>query len=197
MSADRPTDDSARDRILAAAQELFARDGFDATPTSRIAERAGVPKGLVHYYFNRKPDLLVALVDRLPSTHVELDEVVTDGDVTTSLCNLVDRLDRDLHRSSLLSHLLWREADTHESVRAALQSRYRTLLRQIRAVIVAASPVKLAPERVRAASALLAHALSFRHAMARHDGPGGGAGSGAEEPGMRAEVRLVAEALAG
>ena len=57
-------DEPARDRILAAAQELFAEDGFDATPTSRIAERAGVPKGLVHYYFTRKPDLLEALVER-------------------------------------------------------------------------------------------------------------------------------------
>ena len=52
-------EDSAKERILAAAEELFADSGFDATPTSRIAERAGVPKGLVHYYFNRKKDLLV------------------------------------------------------------------------------------------------------------------------------------------
>src|ERR1044072_6871675 len=63
--AEERVEDSAKERILAAAEELFADSGFDATPTSRIAERAGVPKGLVHYYFNRKRDLLEALVGRV------------------------------------------------------------------------------------------------------------------------------------
>src|SRR6478752_4461900 len=44
----------ARTRILDAAEELFAGDGFDATPTSRIAEQAGVAKALLFYYFPRK-----------------------------------------------------------------------------------------------------------------------------------------------
>ncbi|WP_031465468.1 TetR/AcrR family transcriptional regulator [Sciscionella sediminilitoris] len=186
------TEDSTRERILAAAQDLFARHGFDATPTSKIATEAQVPKGLVHYYFNRKPDLLTALVDKLPSEHVELGEVVVDGDVCTSLCRFVDRLDRNLDGSSLLSHLLWREADTHEVVRDALQARYRKMVAQIGEVITAASRHRIAAERISAAAALLAHALSFRHSMARHDG-GAGHGDGAS---MDAEVRFVAEALA-
>lgn len=37
----------ARERILDAAEDLFAVDGFDATPTSRIAHRAAVAKGLL------------------------------------------------------------------------------------------------------------------------------------------------------
>ena len=32
-----------RKRILDAAEELFATDGFDATPTARVAEAADVP----------------------------------------------------------------------------------------------------------------------------------------------------------
>src|SRR5215475_4554377 len=80
-----PPDGSARERILTAAEELFAEAGFDATPTSRIAERAGVPKGLVHYYFRRKQDLLVALVDRLPDEQIEPSTVVVPGDLAGSL----------------------------------------------------------------------------------------------------------------
>ena len=38
-------DPSARERILAAAEELFAETGFDATPTSRIAARAPRAEG--------------------------------------------------------------------------------------------------------------------------------------------------------
>ncbi|HEX4222968.1 MAG TPA: helix-turn-helix domain-containing protein, partial [Pseudonocardiaceae bacterium] len=80
-----PAEDSSRERILAAAEELFAESGFDATPTSRIAERANVPKGLVHYYFRRKPDLLVALIERLPDAHLDVAGIVVAGDVAASL----------------------------------------------------------------------------------------------------------------
>jgi AcrR family transcriptional regulator len=45
-----------RERILGAAEDLFAADGFDATPTARIAGRAVVAKGLLFYYFPRKLD---------------------------------------------------------------------------------------------------------------------------------------------
>ena len=117
------TEPGARDRILAAAEELFADQGFDATPTSRIAERAGVPKGLVHYYFKRKPDLLTALVERLPEDRVDPAHVVVPGDVAASLRRLVDVLDRSLDSSAMLSHLLWREADTHPAVLDALRTR--------------------------------------------------------------------------
>jgi AcrR family transcriptional regulator len=72
-----PDSGPARERILAAAEELFAELGFDATPTSRIAERAGVPKGLVHYYFTRKPDLLSALVERVESVVLLLAAAVS------------------------------------------------------------------------------------------------------------------------
>jgi AcrR family transcriptional regulator len=53
---------SSRDRILRAAEELFAEGGFDRTPTSRIAKQAGVPQGLIFYHFPTKLDLLLALV---------------------------------------------------------------------------------------------------------------------------------------
>lgn len=79
------TEDSAKERILCAAEALFAESGFDATPTSRIAERAGVPKGLVHYYFRHKADLLTALVERLPDERIEPAAVVVPGDLAGSL----------------------------------------------------------------------------------------------------------------
>ena len=131
---------SARERILSAAGELFAEFGFDATPTSRIAERAGVPKGLIHYYFRRKQDLLAALVERLPEEPVESERVVVRGDVAASLRLLVRELDTRTEASPLLSRVLWREADTHVAVRQALQRRFRVIVEQIRAVIEAALP---------------------------------------------------------
>ena len=160
-------DPSARERILVAAEELFAESGFDATPTSRIAVLAKVPKGLVHYYFQKKQDLLTALVERLPDEHIEPSHVVVPGDVAASLRRLVAELDARNRASTLLSHLLWREADTHPSVKEALQARFTTVVDQVRAVIQAAS-AGLPLADVDTASGLLALAVSYRHSMARY-----------------------------
>jgi len=162
------TDDSAKERILCAAEALFAESGFDATPTSRIAEQAGVPKGLVHYYFRHKADLLTALVERLPDELIEPAVVVVPGDIAGSLRRLVRELDHRFSRSLGLSHLLWREADTHHVVRDALAERFQVLVRQVRAVILAATGGRLPSADVERASGLLARAVSHRHATARH-----------------------------
>jgi AcrR family transcriptional regulator len=161
-------DPSARERILAAAAELFAESGFDATPTSKVAALAKVPKGLVHYYFAKKQDLLTALVGRLPDQHIEPARVVVPGDVAASLRRLVAELDARNRASTLLSHLLWREADTHPSVKDALQARFATVVDQVRAVIESASTQALPPADVDTASGLLALAVSYRHSVARH-----------------------------
>src|SRR5262245_44638568 len=46
------------ERLRAAAWELFATKGFDATTTREIAERAGVATGTLFLYAKDKPDLL-------------------------------------------------------------------------------------------------------------------------------------------
>jgi AcrR family transcriptional regulator len=191
VARSRDNDDpSARERILVAAEELFAESGFDATPTSRIAARARVPKGLVHYYFTRKQDLLAALVERLPDERIEPARVVVPGDVAASLRRLVAELDARMRASRLLSHLLWREADTHLAVRDALQARFRRVVDQVRAVIMAAGAGGLAMADVDAASGLLALAVSYRHSVARHeDGTD-------EDASMDREVAFIAGALA-
>jgi AcrR family transcriptional regulator len=181
----------ARERILTAAEELFAETGFDATPTSKIAERAGVPKGLVHYYFRRKPDLLVALVERLPDERIDLSGVVVDGDVAASLRGLLAELDRRRQESLVLSSLLYREADTHHTVRDALQSRFRKLVGLIRHVIMSAGSEVQCKADVDSAAELLALAVSYRHSVARH-APG-------PEPGrvtMERELAFISDALA-
>ncbi|HKS49265.1 MAG TPA: helix-turn-helix domain-containing protein [Amycolatopsis sp.] len=178
----------AKERILVAAEELFAEYGFDATPTSRIAERAGVPKGLVHYYFRRKSDLLAALIKRLPDEQIDPTGVVVPGDIAESLRRLVSELDARLARSRMLSHLLWREADTHRAVRDALQDRFQQLVRQVKAVILAASEGGLAVADVDSAAGLLALAVSYRHSVARH--------AGDDPPDlMERELNFIADAL--
>src|SRR5882757_2409472 len=57
------TDDiSARGRILAAAERLFAERGFDHTSTALVAAEARVPQGLIFYHFKTKMELLLAVI---------------------------------------------------------------------------------------------------------------------------------------
>jgi AcrR family transcriptional regulator len=50
-----------RERILAAAEQLFALQGFAKTTVDEIAARAGVSKGLVYDHYASKEDLLAAV----------------------------------------------------------------------------------------------------------------------------------------
>lgn len=47
-------DIGTRQRIIAAAMELFRQKGMDGMSMRELAERAGVNKGLLHYYFTTK-----------------------------------------------------------------------------------------------------------------------------------------------
>jgi TetR/AcrR family transcriptional regulator len=48
--------------ILAAARDLFARDGYDAVSMSRIAERADVSKANLYHHYESKEDLYLAVL---------------------------------------------------------------------------------------------------------------------------------------
>jgi TetR/AcrR family transcriptional regulator len=52
-------------RILKAAEEVFATSGFSGARTAAIAERAGVPKANLHYYFGTKEALYRRLLENL------------------------------------------------------------------------------------------------------------------------------------
>lgn len=51
-----------KQNILNAALELFAKEGFKATSTSKVAKRAGVSEGLIFRHFCNKDGLLNAIL---------------------------------------------------------------------------------------------------------------------------------------
>ena len=50
--------------LVAAARELFARDGYDATSLDAVAAQAGVTKGAVYHHFEGKRQLFEAVFVR-------------------------------------------------------------------------------------------------------------------------------------
>lgn len=52
-----------RERLIAAACDLFYRQGIAATTLAHIAEAADVPLGNMYYYFKTKDDIVAAVVE--------------------------------------------------------------------------------------------------------------------------------------
>ena len=78
QTAKRP---SPRERLLAASDELFYRDGVRSTGIDAIIEKAGVAKGSLYYIFGGKDELVAAyLRGRLERWRQRVEEVQTDAD---------------------------------------------------------------------------------------------------------------------
>jgi AcrR family transcriptional regulator len=62
-----PQNDSAdtRDRILRAAQQSFARKGYEAATNNEIAATVGITAGAIYHYFDSKADLYAAVYAEL------------------------------------------------------------------------------------------------------------------------------------
>jgi TetR/AcrR family transcriptional regulator len=79
-------------RILDAAQEVFATYGYQGATIDEVAERAGISKPNLHYYFKRKRDLYLAVLRRtLDIWLVPLGELDRTGDPATEIGNYIAR----------------------------------------------------------------------------------------------------------
>jgi AcrR family transcriptional regulator len=61
----------ATDALLDAAEKLLLEIGYAGITTRKLAERAGVNHGLVHYYFGSMEDLLTRVVERFTEQLIE------------------------------------------------------------------------------------------------------------------------------
>jgi AcrR family transcriptional regulator len=66
-----PARAEATDALLAAAEALLVEVGYAGITVRKLAERAGVNHGLVHYYFGSMQDLLLRVVERFTDGLVE------------------------------------------------------------------------------------------------------------------------------
>ncbi|SDG19260.1 TetR/AcrR family transcriptional regulator [Klenkia brasiliensis] len=67
--------DDRRDRIIAAAQQAFARSPYESVSIRELAEAAGTTRTNLHYYFRTKRDLYVEVVTRFAHLPLRLGPV--------------------------------------------------------------------------------------------------------------------------
>lgn len=78
------------ERILDAAQEVFATYGYQGATIDEVADRAGISKPNLHYYFKRKRDLYLAVLRRtLEIWLVPLRELDRTGDPAVEIGNYI------------------------------------------------------------------------------------------------------------
>jgi TetR/AcrR family transcriptional regulator len=78
------------ERILDAAQEVFATYGYHGATIDEVADRAGISKPNLHYYFKRKRDLYLAVLRRtLEIWLVPLGELDRTGDPAAEIGNYI------------------------------------------------------------------------------------------------------------
>ena len=63
---------SKKERILQAAQEIFARCGYAGTTMKMVAEQAGVASGLVFHYYESKENLFMVAGSELIDTMISV-----------------------------------------------------------------------------------------------------------------------------
>jgi AcrR family transcriptional regulator len=143
-----------RERILAVAQELFTRQGYDKTSLRDIAERLEITKAALYYYFPRKEDILVELHLRLQTlgeTIIAELEAAPDGAARVAIW---PRLANEMidfmvdNRDLLLLHN--RNRSAFESLESVMPDGGRDV--EVRFERILSSPAMPLRERVRMAA---------------------------------------------
>ncbi|KHL02466.1 hypothetical protein LK10_12805 [Sinomonas humi] len=124
----------SRESILAVAADLFSRQGYRATSLQDVADRFGVQRPALYYWFPRKVDILIAIHDPIiTSLTEELDRVAAldvDADEKLTLI-LASQVKMYTEKTAELAVYLGNEAELPEKQRAA----YRQMARHYQLTI--------------------------------------------------------------
>jgi AcrR family transcriptional regulator len=114
-----------RARLLQAAAEVYARQGFGGATLDEVAARAHLTKGAVYDHFGSKENLLIALLEEYLAGQITEQLALFDGDRTSSERplagseNWMARLQERPDRFRLFVEL-WTHAQRDEQLRLRL-----------------------------------------------------------------------------
>ena len=111
-------------KIKIAAREIFLEKGKDGARMQLIAERAGVNKSLVHYYFRSKEKLYFAVLkDTLKEVVGLLDDLPENTHFRDFLWHFIsNHIEFIQENRNLLSFILWELRENPESLPDYIQN---------------------------------------------------------------------------
>ena len=114
---------STRDKILKAAQKLFARNGYDGTTTKELAEKAGIAEGTLFRHFTNKKAILVEVatqgwIELLTDLLTELSEMASYEAISHMMYKRMLRLGDNYD----MMRVCFMEVQSHPDLRDRIQS---------------------------------------------------------------------------
>ncbi|MEA5578151.1 TetR/AcrR family transcriptional regulator [Anabaena sp. UHCC 0451] len=123
FNSPQPAETQTRDRILQAAQRLFASQGFDGTTTRDLAQAAGVAEGTLFRHFANKKAILVEVatsgwVDILTDLLTELSEMGS----YKAVAQVMRRRMWNMHKNVEIMRVCFMEVQFHPDLRDRIQT---------------------------------------------------------------------------
>jgi AcrR family transcriptional regulator len=133
--------EATKARILEAAADLFAAQGFDATSTHAIAAEAGYTVGAIYRHFTDKSELLLAVVkDTLKAMPIGSSETKARGGADSIADLVLGFAAPDYKRVRRLSAEVHAAAAHHKHVAALLLQYNARMTDRVAAMLTAARP---------------------------------------------------------
>jgi len=144
-----PVETSARAlQILHAADELLAERGPDHVSMRDVAERAGVNKALIFYYFGSRTLLFDKVLERYYKNHAKAlaNAFGTEGTPQERVRRAIDAYLDFMDQNHLFSRLVMQEIARHDDgklpqIRANLHQLYELLEREFADILPADGPL--------------------------------------------------------
>ncbi|WP_417683823.1 TetR/AcrR family transcriptional regulator [Roseibium sp.] len=101
--------------ILTAAEEVFAEYGFKGATTGMIAEKAGIPKANLHYYFPTKLALYRQVVEHIFQIWLEAANTFDDCDDPEEALTRYIGAKMDISRQHPMGSKVWANEILHKA----------------------------------------------------------------------------------
>lgn len=114
--------------ILEAAESVFAEFGFKGATTAMIAERAGLPKANLHYYFPTKEALYRRVVEEIFTIWLDAANSFDDCDDPVEALTRYISIKMDISRQHPMGSKVWANEILHRA--PVIQDYLETTLRE-------------------------------------------------------------------
>lgn len=129
-----------KDQIVRATVECITKHGYHNFSMQDVARTAGVSKGIIHYYFLNKDELMMSVLDKVSS---DIEEVLAADLLTITdpvkkleiLVNVVSEVVRSTKEYYQVSMDFWTQINQKEAVRKVISKHYEKF-RQTTAKII-------------------------------------------------------------
>ena len=161
-----------RSRLREVALQLFAEQGYEKTSLREIAERLGVTKAALYYYFKSKEDIVRSLVEDYMA---QIDELIAWGKTRPSSAetraDIIRRYLDIIANGTAVFRLLHQNQAAVSSLAAAKERGELFRERMDALVDLLAAPGGSVREQVRAASCLMSLSFCCMHYQDRAADP--------------------------